>query len=333
MEQIQFDIAKFLSSLSDKQKKEFCLEKLDFDFLANQEISSNLFTVLLDIAANFATNRNEAIENMPKQINHNIENINVSGLVKKYNNRLKKLNKLTSEKEKEELLNTSIIEMKNNTKFPFLDETYLGQGMLKGIKDFKLTNGIFYDICLAREKFNITWETLSQFIMKKVNCSGVLPQSLSPSSINLKNKVQNLSKARKLAEKEKFLSEPFLPPQPKIVLQTEIARNNSQTTSRETEIQDSELSLLESSFSDLAQSIAELNTSYDEVESENLSLSLDIEELKSKNKKLKRQLHEKNQLLSSYGVRNFNKRERRKTDKIKKLEDTVSELTEKNLNS
>ena len=93
---------------------------------------------------------------MLRQINHNIENINVSGLVKKYNNRLKKLNKLTSEKEKEELLNSSINEMKNNTKFPFLDETYLGQVVLKEIKEFKLTNGIFYDICLAREKFNIT---------------------------------------------------------------------------------------------------------------------------------------------------------------------------------
>ena len=132
-----------------------------------------------------------------------------------------------------------------------------------------------------------------------------------------------------MQKKGNFLSEPFLPPQPEIVVQTETTRNNSQTTSRETEIQDSELSLLESSFSDFAQSIAELNTSYDEVESENLSLSLDIEELKSKNKKLKRQLHEKNQLLSSYGVRNFNKRERRKTNKITKLEDTVSELTEK----
>ena len=97
-----------------------------------------------------------------------------------------------------------------------------------------------------------------------------------PQLLQIWKKVRNLSKAPKLAEKEKFLSEPFLLPQPEIVVQTEIARNNSQTTSRESEIQDSELSLLESWFSDLAQSIAELNTSYDEVESENLSLSLDI---------------------------------------------------------
>ena len=56
MEQIQFDIVKFLLSLSDKQKNEFCLEKCQFDFPANKEISWNLFTVLLDIAANFSTN-------------------------------------------------------------------------------------------------------------------------------------------------------------------------------------------------------------------------------------------------------------------------------------
>ena len=200
--------------------------------------------------------------------------------------------------------------MKNNTKFPFFDEAYLRQGVFKEIQEFTLTNGIFYDICLAREKFNITWDTLCQFIMKKLNCSGVLPQSLYPTFINLRNKVQKLSKAWKLAEKENFLSKPFFPSQPKIGFETETARNNPQTFSGETdETEDSQFSLIESTFSDLAQSIAELNTSYDEVENENISLSLDIEELKSKNIKLKRQLHEKNQLLSRFGVRNFNKRE------------------------
>ena len=229
------------------KKKEFCLEKCDLDFLANQEIFYNLFTILLDIAANLATNRNEAIQNMLGQINCDIGNINVSGLVKKYNNRLKKLYKLTSESEKQQLLNTSIIEMKNNTKFPFLYEAYLRQGVLKEIKEFKLTNGIFYDICLALEKCNITWDTICQLIMKKLNCSGVLPQSLSPTFINLKNKVQKLSKARKLAEKENFLSEPFLPSQPKIGFERETASNNPKTFSRETETEDSELSLLEGS--------------------------------------------------------------------------------------
>ena len=36
LDQIQFDTVKFLSSLSDEQKKEFYLEKYDFDFPANQ---------------------------------------------------------------------------------------------------------------------------------------------------------------------------------------------------------------------------------------------------------------------------------------------------------
>ena len=221
------------------------MEKCDLDFLANQEIFYNLFTILLDIAANLATNRNEAIQNMLGQINCDIGNINVSGLVKKYNNRLKKL----------QLLNTSIIEMKSNTKFPFLNEAYLRQGVLKEIKEFKLTNGIFYDICLALEKCNITWDTICQLIMKKLNCSGVLPQSLSPTFIDLKNKVQKLSKARKLAEKENFLSEPFLPSQPKIGFETETASNNPKTFSRETETEDSELSLLEGSFHELAHGV------------------------------------------------------------------------------
>ena len=105
MKQIQFGIAKFLSSLSDEQKKEFCLKKCDFGFPANQKISCNLFTILLDIAENFAPNRNEAIQNILRQINCDIGNINVSDLVKKYN-RLKKINKFTSEIEKQQLLNT-----------------------------------------------------------------------------------------------------------------------------------------------------------------------------------------------------------------------------------
>ena len=127
--------------------------------------------------------------------------------------------------------------------------------MLKEIKEFKLTNGIFYDICLAREKFNITRDTLSQFIMEKLNCSGVFTVIVSK-FYNLKKKVQKLSIARKLAEKENFISKPFLPSQPKIGFETETARNNPQTFSRETdETEDSELSLLGSSFSDLAQSI------------------------------------------------------------------------------
>ena len=120
-----------------------------------------------------------------------------------------------------------MIEMKNNTKFPFLDKAYLGKGELKEIKEFMLTNGIFYDICLARETFNITCEILSQFIMKKLNSSGVLPQSLSPTFINLKNKVQKSFESTKACRKREILAEPFFPPQPKIVVQTEIATNNS----------------------------------------------------------------------------------------------------------
>ena len=75
--------------------------------------------------------------------------------MKKYNNRLKKFNKLQKLRE-----NTSIIEMKNNTKFPFLDEAYLRQDVFKEVKEFKLLNGIFYDICLAQKISNIKWDKL-----------------------------------------------------------------------------------------------------------------------------------------------------------------------------
>ena len=114
-----------------------------------------------------------------------------------------------------------------------------------------MTNGIFYDICLAWEKFNITWDTLCQFIMKKLNCSGVTTV-IVPNFYRFEKKSAKTFQSTKLAEKEIFLSKPFLPSQPK----TETARNNPQTFSRETdETEDSELSLLGSSFSDLAQSI------------------------------------------------------------------------------
>ena len=96
--------------------------------------------------------------------------------------------------------------MKNNTKFPFLDESYLTQGVLKEIKEFKLTNGTFYAIYLAREKFNVTWDALCQFMMKKLNCSGVLPHSLSPTFINLKKKKKcaKTFQSMKTCRKRKF---------------------------------------------------------------------------------------------------------------------------------
>ena len=39
-------------------------------------------------------------------------------------------------------------------------KAYLRQDVFKEVKEFKLLNGIFYDICLAQKIFNIKWDTL-----------------------------------------------------------------------------------------------------------------------------------------------------------------------------
>ena len=74
-----------------------------------------------------------------------------------------------------------------------------------------------------------------------------------PTSIYLKKSAKTFQ-STKACRKRQFLSKPFLLSQLKI--ETETERNNPQTFSKETdETEDSELTLLESSFSDLAQSI------------------------------------------------------------------------------
>ena len=73
MEPNQFDCVGFISSLSGDQKDKFCDGKLDFVFPNNQEITCKLFRVLLDVASDHASNRNNAVEKMILQINSKLK--------------------------------------------------------------------------------------------------------------------------------------------------------------------------------------------------------------------------------------------------------------------
>ena len=95
---------------------------------------------------------------------------------------------------------------------------------------------------LLEEKFNITWDTC-QFIMFRC-----VTTVIAPNFYEFEKKAKTFQRM-KACRKRFFLLEPFLPSQPKIGFETETARNNPHTFSRETDnTEDSELSLLESSL-------------------------------------------------------------------------------------
>ena len=62
------------------------------------------------------------------------------------------------------------------------------------------------------------------------------------------------------------------------------------------------------------------------LEKENLRLERELNVFKNKHANLKILIDEKNDLLAHYGARNVGKRERRKQEKIKKMENLLLEL-------
>ena len=68
------------------------------------EITFEILDVLIDIAGEHASNRNIAVRNMLVQLNKSIpEDINVSGLVKKLRNKVKKIEKLSPAEKRMEM--------------------------------------------------------------------------------------------------------------------------------------------------------------------------------------------------------------------------------------
>ena len=144
----------------------------------------------------------------------------------------------------------------------------------------------------------------------------------------LKDKIYGLSRDRKLDQKNKLLQSPFIPPQAKRLVLEEVCvvNANGRDLNSPQNLNDSQLSDLQTSFSDLTEQINQLNDSYCETKKENNTLKYNIETLKTKNKTLSKQLQEKKDLLASSSVRNANKRERRRDEKLDKLQKSCSEL-------
>ena len=98
LEQV-YDCVKVLKSLLDDQKQKFCDGNLEDIFIFQQIkiFPFNIFGELLEIGEALASNRNVAIRNMLIKINSDVSDaVNVRSLAKKYNTKMKNINKSSS---------------------------------------------------------------------------------------------------------------------------------------------------------------------------------------------------------------------------------------------
>ena len=121
---------------------------------------------------------------------HVSDAVNVSSPFKKYNTKMKNIKKSPSLHSGNDLI---IGFERKNTSFPFLDEKLLEEGLLKANTPFVFANDVFYNICNGQEKLNIKWESTALFITDALSCTQkVLFQSLAPSFVTMKNKIQKI---------------------------------------------------------------------------------------------------------------------------------------------
>ena len=176
-------------------------------------------------------------------------------------------------------------------------------------------------------------ETITSFINDYFKLEGndqVLLQSFVSSCNSIKKKVSAFGKSKNYNEKQEFLQQIFIPP-------TKLKKNDQEECQENHDSDnfhdDTEISKLEASFQALNDSVIALTTTLEETENdkyllekENLRLERELNVFKNKHANLKILIHEKNDLLTHYGARNVGKRERRKQEKIKKMENLLLEL-------
>ena len=88
------------------------------------------------------------------------------------------LAEIECEYKKEKILSLILIES-DKIYLPYFDQVQLKQGILKESCEFSLTNGIFYEVCIHKDRYNISWESLCEYVANKLKSCQILPQSLS----------------------------------------------------------------------------------------------------------------------------------------------------------
>ena len=145
-----------LHALTENGKELFCCGELK---IADEcEISIKLFEELFDIAENYASNRNIALQRMLPCINRNFNlDINVQNTVKKLRKVQAKLAKLP-DVASGIALNEILI--KPNTEWFVLSQSFkldeLESGKIIELDDsVTLTNGMFHDLCFTSQEQEI----------------------------------------------------------------------------------------------------------------------------------------------------------------------------------
>ena len=245
---------------------------------------------------------------------HVIDAVNVRSLVKKYNTKMKNIKKSPSLHSGNDLI---IVFERKNKSFPFLDEKRL-EGLLKANTPFLCLQMKFFIISVMNgKKLNMKWETIALFITDDLNCTQkVLLQSLAPRFVAIKNRIQNMSKDRKLKGKKQFTDELFVLPKPKaneVLAESEnYFPSPDFESSRNFDLSTLSVDLLslETSVENLTDQNSGLDPCNTELTVQNKSLTRENGKLRRQCEKITQKVAKKSQLLAHFGTRNFNKRER-----------------------
>ena len=288
-------------------------------------ISYKAFQIILNIAADHSSNRNRAVSAMLGNLGISIEEEKISNLCTRFSRFIKRIEKqnLNAEQEmKKEFL-------KNERKWPDLymfDQKKLESGELV-CSDVILTNKVFISLCRAKRSISsLTWVNICTFLGNYFRLDSSPKVGTVESMFSRFNsRIDKLNLQKKYNEKLEFLSEKF------VIFELSEDLNNTDYDSHH---DDEVLQCSNAIIQDLDARLLDLSNSYSELMSQNVDLKVEVSKDKNIYKVLEHkyiktkeecdrlhfQLSEKRKLINKFSVRNSNKREKRKEEKIKRLQ-------------
>ena len=151
-----------LINLCEEEKQKLCKGEL---FISSDlDITVKIFSIIFDIADNFSSNKNEAIDLILPCLNENLPPLNARNIVRKYKTLLEKLNHLSDEEQSQKLNHELVPCVK--TQWKLLDEYFDFEKLRQGIfvekdKASNFTVEIFVELGKFREKCpTLNWEKI-----------------------------------------------------------------------------------------------------------------------------------------------------------------------------
>ena len=351
------DILEIIQSLSEEDKRKFVNgDEVNLDVSPATSITVEVFGALVQIAEEYAVNRNKRILNMLLLINPEFENqpqvklSNISNLVKKFNKLVSKGGNLEESMKKEMItISKSWEPLKKCFNF---DKLKLGQIEEIG-EPFEVTNEIFMSLSDFKGNYmytSLTWSTIAAWLKSKMSLD--YESSRASLSIDYKRLLEEKRKMWRRPEAMKsFLAQIYVPPQPKSIegigsaksghsdFENEIGKMK-QTSQAAIDIakemfdcydQMSEMAITIHNLQNCLTETTDAVSDYQKrskIERNKIINELNL--VKLRYTKVKKKLDDANAKLSRYNPRNVTKREVRLHQEISESEKQIKELENKN---